>query len=301
VRAVWDLAAKQHGVVARKQLLDLGVHPQAIKHRVAKGRLHPVHHGVYAVGRPALTRTGRWMAAVLRCGRGAALSHASAAALHGIAIPEVHGTEISVPMPRGPRVPGVRVHRRRDLTAADLTRVDGIPVTTPLWTLLDLAGRLPRSRLEAAINEVTKLGLTDPDDLRSALTSFSRRPGTVRLREVLDRHTFTLTDSVLERRFLPLARAAGLPLPQTGQLVNGFKVDFYWPELGLVVETDGLRYHRTPAQQARDRQRDQAHAIAGLTSLRFTHAQVWHQPRQVQRTLVRVADRLRKPGDPSRR
>jgi len=63
----------------------------------------------------------------------------------------------------------------------------------------------------------------------------------------------------LERRFLPLARAAGLPPPRTGQHVNGFKVDSHWPDLGLVVETDGLRYHRTPAQQVRDHQRDQAH------------------------------------------
>jgi very-short-patch-repair endonuclease len=77
--------------------------------------------------------------------------------------------------------------------------------------------------------------------------------------------------------------------------VNGFKVDFYWPELGLVVETDGLRYHRTPAQQARDRFRDQAHATAGLTPLRFTHAQVRFEPGHVQATLIAVAHRRRAP------
>lgn len=74
--------------------------------------------------------------------------------------------------------------------------------------------------------------------------------------------------------------------------MNGFKVDFLWPELGLVVETDGLRYHRTPAQQARDRRRDQAHAASGLTPLRFTHAQVCHEPGQVLATLLAVARRL---------
>src|SRR5204863_4919614 len=107
------------------------------------------------------------------------------------------------------------------------------------------------------------------------------------------RRTFVLTDSALERRSLPLARKAGLPRPETRTRVNGFKVDFYWSDLALVVETDGLRYHRTPAQQAKDRRRDQAHAAAGLTTLRFTSAQVRHEPAHVEATLVAVVRRLR--------
>ncbi len=103
-----------------------------------------------------------------------------------------------------------------------------------------------------------------------------------------------MTDSELERQFLPLARAAGLPLPLTQQPLNGFRVDFYWPDLGLVVETDGLRYHRTPSQQARDRLRDQAHAAVGLTPLRFTHAQVRFEPNHVRDTLAAVASRLKR-------
>jgi very-short-patch-repair endonuclease len=71
-------------------------------------------------------------------------------------------------------------------------------------------------------------------------------------------------------------------------------VDFHWPDLGLVVETDGLRYHRTAAQQTRDRLRDQAHAAAGLTTLRFTHAQVRYEPEHVRATLAKVARRLAK-------
>jgi very-short-patch-repair endonuclease len=76
-------------------------------------------------------------------------------------------------------------------------------------------------------------------------------------------------------------------------MVNGFRVDFYWPELGLIVETDGLRYHRTPAQQAADRVRDQAHTAAGLTPLRFTHAQVRYERRHVEETLRTISQRLR--------
>jgi very-short-patch-repair endonuclease len=115
------------------------------------------------------------------------------------------------------------------------------------------------------------------------------------LREILDRVEFVLTDSALERRFLPLARSAGLPKPSTQQWVNGFRVDFYWPDLGLVVETDGLRYHRTASQQTKDRVRDQAHIAAGLTPLRFTHWQVRYDPQHVERTL-RAAVRSRHWG-----
>jgi very-short-patch-repair endonuclease len=113
------------------------------------------------------------------------------------------------------------------------------------------------------------------------------------LRKMLDRRTFRLTDSELERRFLRLVDRAGLPRPLTQQRVNGFRVDFYWPELGLVIETDGLRYHRTPAQQSRDRIRDQTHAAAGFTVLRFTHAQVRFEADRVVRTLQLVAERSR--------
>ena len=100
-----------------------------------------------------------------------------------------------------------------------------------------------------------------------------------------------LSDSALERRFLALVKQAGLTLPQTRVCVNGFRVDFFWPDLGLVVEVDGLRYHRTASAQTRDRARDQAHTAAGLTQLRFTHAQARYQPHQVKATLSATARR----------
>lgn len=106
---------------------------------------------------------------------------------------------------------------------------------------------------------------------------------------MLDRRTFRLTREKLERRFLPLVEQVGLPLPLTKQWVNGFEVDFFWPDLGFVVETDGLRYHRTPAEQARDRLRDQAHTAAGMTQLRFTHEQVRYEPEHVLATLTATA------------
>ena len=287
-RQIWQLVTRQHGVVTRRQLLDLGLTSKAIEHRVSRGRLYPVAFGVYAVGRVQLTQFGLWMAAVLSCGPGAALSHTSSAAHLGIVRPS-GVIEVSAPALR--RRPGIVVHRRRDLEGHVMPHL-GIPVTTPFSTLVDLGTRLSRRELEAAVNAADRLDLIAPDELRVALEDTGRRPGARVLRELLDRLTFTLTDSELERLFLPIARAAGLSLPQTGVVLHGHKVDFYWPELGLVVETDGLRYHRTPAQQAKDRLRDQTHTAAGLTTLRFTHGQVRYDSRHVRATLHAVGARL---------
>jgi very-short-patch-repair endonuclease len=166
--------------------------------------------------------------------------------------------------------------------------------------LIDIAATLSHAALEAAINEANKRDLLHPEKLRAALDAMPPRAGVGILRETLDQRTVALTDSELERRFMSLVASSGLHLPQTGQWIDGFKVDFYWPDIGLVVETDGLRYHRTPAQQARDRVRDQAHTAAGRTALRFTHAQVRYQAAYVRSNLLAVARRLRSkaPSDP---
>jgi very-short-patch-repair endonuclease len=302
----WRLVSAQHGVVTRSQLLGLGFSKGGITHRIKRERFHPIHAGVYAVGRPSLDQNGLWMAAVLACGPEAVLSHLSAGAHWGlISRPWVEldvrsrraPVHVTVPARCHRRRPGVIVHRRGHV-AACLTSHDGIPVTEPAATLVDLATLLARRQLEAAVNEADKLELIDPDALRAALDGMRGRAGSAALRRLLEESTLVVTDSELERRFLPLARRAGLGPPRTQARVNGYRVDFYWPELGLIVETDGLRYHRTPAQQSRDRQRDQCHAAAGLTTLRFTHPQVTREPEHVCSTLAAVAARLRR-GDRS--
>jgi very-short-patch-repair endonuclease len=182
--------------------------------------------------------------------------------------------------------------------AAEGRVVDEIPVTDPVATLVDLATYLPTKQLEAAVNEADHLDLVNPERLRKALDLLPRRAGAARLRALLDAPTFVLTDSDLERLFLPIAHAAGLSLPRTQVWLNGHRVDFYWPELGLVVEADSLRYHRTPAKQTADNRRDQAHVSAGLTPLRFSHWQVRYEPDHVRRTLATVLRRLtRKPEE----
>ena len=291
-REAWRLVRAQHGVLTRTQLLKLGISTKGVKHRVATGRLHPLARGVYAVGRPGLTPHGRWMAAVLACGDGAVLSHRSAAELWGIGR-EWEGT-IDVSIRRKSKITraGIKVRARPSLGARSLTRWLGIPVTHPVQTLIDLATELKDRRLERAVNEADVLDLVDPETLRRTLDDYVGMPGVKRLRTMLDRHTFRLSDSDLEIYFRPLAMAAGLPIPLTKHMLLGYEVDFFFPDLALIVETDGLRYHRTPSQQARAVKRDQTHVAAGFRVLRFTHWQVAHAPNEVTDVLRRIRQTL---------
>jgi uncharacterized protein DUF559 len=274
-------------------LLDLGFTAKGIKHRVRAGRLHPVVRGVYAVGRPQLNREGRWMATVLACGSGAALSHRSAAALWGFGDEHRAYIDITVRRSSEARIRGVRCHRRPTLPISEITTRRAIPLTQPVQTFLDLVSVMGPRDLERAINEADKLDVVDADELRSALDDHAGEPGVRPLRRILDKDTFRLSDEELERLFRPLAAAAGLPVPLTKHTVNEFEVDFYWPDLGLVVETDGWRYHRTPSAQSRDALRFQTHVANGLTPLRFSHYQVKYEPRHVRAILEQTAAHLR--------
>lgn len=216
------------------------------------------------------------MAAVLACGSEATLSHRSAGALWGLTATHVGAIEVTAAS--GPAA--IRVHRKA-LGPSTVRR--GIPVTTPTTTLVDLATQLRRDSLVVAVGEADRLDLADPEGIRAALVGFAGRPGVASLRAALDRHTFVLTHTELERRFVKIARAAGLPLPSGQQRVGRHRVDFLWP--GLVVEADGLRYHRTAARQSSDLKRDHAHAVAGRQRLRFSHAQITYEPDYVAQVL----------------
>ncbi|MDQ3934364.1 MAG: hypothetical protein M3340_06995 [Actinomycetota bacterium] len=289
--AAWKLVRRQHGVISRLQLLRLGFGPSWIKTRIGAGRLFPLYRGVYAVGRPDVGREGWWMAAVLAAGDGAMLSHWSAAALWGIREEPPGPIHVSIPLTARRNRPEIAIHPR-SLAPADVAEHRGIPVTSVIVTITDLAARMRRGPLEGVVNQADILGLTTPPALRAALDDMPRRAGKKPLRETLDRRTFRFTRSQLERAFIQIALAARLPRPETCVVVNGWEVDFYWPDLDLVVEADSLTYHRTPQQQAVDRLRDQAHAAAVTERLRFTHSQIRYSPGYVRAVLARVARRL---------
>jgi very-short-patch-repair endonuclease len=176
------------------------------------------------------------------------------------------------------------------------TKLGSIPVCQPLFTLVDLAAHLDIEELTKAVNEADRLNLVDHDELISLVESLPGRRGIRKLRALLG--GYSRTDSNLERRFLRLVDRAGLPRPLAQAELEGLRVDFFWPEFALVVETDGLTYHRTPAQQATDRRRDQVLTAAGFTCLRFTNAQVRLEPDSVVTTLRTTAAR---PGTRPRR
>jgi very-short-patch-repair endonuclease len=287
--AVWRIAARDHNVVTRAELVALGFSPRAIEHRVAKRRLHPKARGVYAVGTPELTREGRWMVAIKSCGEQAVLSHLSAAVLYGIRKPEPSRIHVTVPRTANPRRRGVKVHRRE---AYARRKRNGIPVTTVERTIIDCAATLARDDIEQMVNQATIKRLTDPEKLRRAAGRAGHLRGAAKLRRILDIATFRFTRSALERAFIPIALRAGLPRPLTAQMVNGYEVDFYWPELGLVVETDSLTFHRTAQTQAADLKRDQVHLASGLHCCRFSHGHVNFEARRVEAVLRAVGERL---------
>jgi hypothetical protein len=230
------------------------------------------------------------MAAVLVCGDDAMLSHRSAAQLWGIGYEEGGRIDVTVRRRREIHRAGLKVRMRPSLDASAVVHRSGIPVTHPVQTLIDVATELKPMRLERAVNEADKLDLVDPETLREALglEVYAGMPGVRTLRTMLDRHTFRLSDSDLEILFRPLALAAGFPLPLSKHWVLGYETDFFFPDHDLIVETDGLRYHRTAAQQSRAVKRDQKHVAAGFRVLRFTHWQIAHAADEVTGVLRRI-------------
>jgi hypothetical protein len=231
-KAAWDLVRSQEGVIARAQLLDAGFSRHAIAHRVERGRITSLWPGVYRVGQLPITRNGLFVAAVLACGPGAALSHASAAAAWGIHAQGGTGPiHVSIPATRRVRLEGIRSHRRSPMPPT--TNRGSLVLSQPLFTLVDLAATAATDELEHAINEADRLGPIDFGSIEAQLDCITMYPGVAALRACIDR--YTRPDSNLERCFLTLVRKARLPLPQTQESIGRGRIDFHWPELGLVA------------------------------------------------------------------
>src|SRR6476619_3283450 len=235
-----EIASRQHGVVARAQLVDAGITPEEIKQRVRKGVLLRIHRGVYRVGHIAHCAEARYLAAILACGPGAVLSGRPAAHLHGLINGSPPPPEVTAPTER--RVKGVRCRRYRSLDPSEVTRSNGIPVTTVPRTLVDLAGTLGPNELARACHQATVRFRTSPDAVEAVLSHRPASPGAATLRAVLHGDV-KVTLSALERRFLYLLKKAGLPLPETNQRVGGRLVDCRWSQQNVTVELDGYRFH----------------------------------------------------------
>jgi REase_MTES_1575 len=281
-RRMGELARRQHGVVEREQLIGLGLTTGAIEGRVKRGNLRTVHRGVYAVGHLALTRHGHFMAAVLACGDGAALSHFSAAVVWGILEDRVQLIHVTAEKQRTCR--GVMVHRS-PLQGQRVSRHE-IVVTTVGRTLADLADVVQKRRtLERAFDEAEYLRL----DWKSAALIHGRK-GCGLLSSVLAVHEpgSTRTLSELEEEFLAFCVKHGFPRPEVNVSIEGYLCDFVWREERLIVETDGRRAHGTTRARRRDPVKDADLQIAGWRVMRIPSVRLSKEPDRVAEQLRRL-------------
>jgi len=282
-RRILELAAAQHGLVSRPQLLALGLGRGAIDRRLTSGRMVAARRGVYALGVGAETPEARWLTAVLACPTGAVLSHRSAAALWRILGIDPRVIDVSSRHRSGRRRDGVRLHRPRSLLPEEVTRHRGVPVTTLARTHLDIATVVAGRTLERALDEAEFLGAFDALEFQQLLKRHAGTSGAARLATVLERHRpgSTRTLSPLEEAFFTLVTSARLPRPEVNVRLAGYTVDFLWRDRGLIAETDGRASHDRLSQRERDSRRDAVLSTAGFHTERFTWAQVTRRPEEV--------------------
>lgn len=285
--AMRKLAEEQHGVVAWRQLIALGLGRGQIEARVSSGKLLPLHRGVFALGHRRIDIRGRWLAAVLACGPNAVLSHGSAAQLW-----DIRGSRgpIEVTRRSGHRRPhGVQLHQTRSLPPEHVAVNAAIPVTTPERTLLDLAARLDHVQMERALVAADRAKHLRWDELVQMVEEARGRKG----RSMLRRLCAQIDPGAVETRsnpeidFLALCREAKLPTPHTNVLVEGRLVDFFWPKERLVVEIDSYRFHSDRAAHERDGKSTIALMSAGYKVLRPTDRMLDENPDPVMRLVHR--------------
>lgn len=277
------MARGQYGVIARRQLLERGVGDDAIQHRLAIGRLHPLHQGVYAVGHRVIPREGRWLAAVLASGPDAVLSHWSAAALWRIR--SNSRSIVDVTSPRKSRSwADIRRHHK-SLPPDEITVEAGIPVTTAARTILDLAASEPLDVVESMLREAEYRQLHDRLSLVDLVGRYPGRRGVRKVRLALRRLEVLPPGrrrSPLEERFALFLRRYDLPIPRFNDWIvlgeRRIQVDCHWPAAGQIVELDGWNGHGTRSAFREDRARDRALRVAGYSVTRIAWAQLDDEP-----------------------
>jgi hypothetical protein len=291
--AIGELVARQHGVIARRQLLQLGLSAGGVDHWVRNGRLIVVRRGVYALGHAELRREGHVLGAVLAVGSDAVLSHRSAARQWGLRPWSSTFVELAIPSRRGiKRSRDLLVHNATDLHDWEIGKDDGIPLTTPARTLLDLAAVVPAHQLRRAVERAEQLEIYDHTAVLRVLAAHPRRPGSLALKTLLadlhDHGTTSMTRSDLEALFLQLCLDHGLPRPQVNHYDNGRELDFRWPERRIVVETNGFWVHRAREAFESDHERRLELEAAGWRVISLTWRQVVDRPAAIAAHMRKV-------------
>lgn len=295
-RQLSDTANRQFGAFTAAQSLASGL-PRATRHRwVQEGRLLRLHAGVYAFAGSPNSWERSLMAAVLAGGPGAVVSHRSAARLWDLL--KSDDIEITVPRASCPRLAGVTMHRHDDLVHRHVSRWKGFPVTKPARTIVDLGAVLPSADIEDVLDRALARRMFSIAAVEWALTELSRqgRHGTAVVTRILDERALGKepADGLLEPRMARLLRRAGLPAAVFQHRVHSpegrflAQVDFAYPELLLAIEVDGFESHGSPSAMGKDFVRQNGLVPYRWRVLRFTWAQVNHQPQYVAATIGRV-------------
>ena len=276
-QAIARTAAKQNGNVTRRQLLDLGVTDDGIRRRVQAGRLFRVYAGVYAVGRPPITPQEWASAAVLACGPGAVLSHASAMALWGYWRQWDRPFEVTVVGDRRPKE--IRVHRSTTLRRRDVTWQCRIRVTTPALTALDMAPRLNDRSLKRVVSNMLNSLWCNKDQFAQTVARHPGAPGANRIAALLGLPG-TPTRSGWEDEFPVFCKRYGLPIPIMGAPLYGYVVDALFPAARVIVELDSKEFHMDPIAFEADRERDAEMLLHGFVTVRVTWERIERRPRR---------------------
>jgi very-short-patch-repair endonuclease len=291
--------AANHGIVTRRELLADGISRTAIRRRLGDGTLVERHPGVllHAAHAANPSRHSHMLAAVRACGDDAALSHESAAELHGIwQRPSGRIDVTSTSNQAATRTAGFDFHRRtRDWNASDVTIVDGIPVTSALLTCVQLGTWATPHQIARIIGEARFRELIDIADLAQAVDEAGPAPGIGNVRDGIELHLAGSagTRTRGEDRLHEAIVAARLPKP----LVNvrgatglaGVELDFVWPRHRVVVEVDGPQ-HRIEAAAASDQLVDEQLVAVDWLPLRFVSLDVWRRPDRVVHRIRRALD-----------
>ena len=285
------LASRQCGRVSRAQLHAMCVPRSTIDRWIATGYLIRVLRGVYAVGHSASDERARLFSLILFAGPSAMLSHGTSAHRRGWLRYPVAATHISTPRRIRTRLPGVVVHCSRDL-GREL--VNGVPCTTVVQTLLDLAATEPPKLAMRALAQLDYERKLRPAAIRDACGR--GKPGSAALLRALGTYipAMARTRSDLEDDFLLLCQEFGVPIPEVNAFVHGIEVDCHWPRLGLVVELDGEGNHGTAAQRNRDQRNALKLRAHGLTVIRYSYDQVTYGPASVAADVWSQIDQRRR-------
>jgi hypothetical protein len=290
-KEIAQIAGRQQGNIARRQLRRLGLDDAWIHRAVRAGYLFRVHHGVYSVGRPPTTPLERAAAAVLACGDRAALCFGSALTLWGVWRRWDELLEVVVAGDRRPS--GIRSHRMTGLLRRDIVVEQGITVTSPALTLLHCAPRMrPKSRTRA-VNDWRRTEIMTVEELADVVARFPLQPGAPLLKPHAET-TQNPTRSGFEDDFLPFCRQYNLPTPQINILLHGHEVDAYFKEAKLVAELDGWPFHNDRQAFEHDRERDATMLLHGIATIRITRRRLRSHPaREAARLRAIIESRLR--------